>query len=183
MLAGIPAMQGATASDIIASILTRDPEPLALRRPDCPRALIDVISRALQKDREDRYPSVAEMVADLRSMNSAPVKPGNGSPRNALRLSWKAVTVVAVASAALAIVLILFLLSRPDVVIDSVAVLPILNEGGQSLQFVADGLTASLIGDLSEIPKLKVSSRAAGTRLKQSKPEARHREHTPHLGW
>jgi TolB-like protein len=160
MLAGIPAMQGATASDIIASILTRDPEPLATRRPDCPHALIDVISRALQKDREDRYSSVAEMIADLRSVTSAPVKSGKASRLNALRLHAKAVT-VAVASATLAIVFLLFLRSPPDALIDSVAVLPMLNEGGQNLQFVADGLTDSLIGDLSEIPKLKVTSRAA----------------------
>ncbi len=169
-LAGRPAMQGATASDIIASILTRDPEPLATLRPDCPRTLIDVISRALQKDREKRYSSATEMIADLRSVTTARTKSRNASFRNALRLNWRAVTVAAV-SAALVIVLILFLRGSPNSVIDSVAVLPMVNEGGPSLQFVADGLTDSLIGDLSEIPNLKVSSRAAAFQFQHQRPD------------
>jgi TolB-like protein len=45
--------------------------------------------------------------------------------------------------------------------IQSIAVLPFVNEGGSQLEFLADGLTDSLIGDLSEVPNLKVISRSS----------------------
>lgn len=170
-LAGRPAMQGTTASDIIASILTRDPEPLAAQRPDCPRTLIAVISRALEKDREQRYSSATEMIVDLRSVTSAPTRSQNAPARNALRLNWKAVTVAAASAALVIVAIILFFHRSPNSVIDSVAVLPMANEGGSSLQFVADGLTDSLIGDLSEIPNLKVSSRAAAFQFQHEQPD------------
>src|SRR4051794_4842381 len=49
----------------------------------------------------------------------------------------------------------------PREAIQSIAVLPFVNEGGAQLDFLAEGLTDSLIGDLSEVPKLKVISRSS----------------------
>lgn len=55
----------------------------------------------------------------------------------------------------------------PDLGSDSVAVLPFINAGGDSSSnYLSDGITESLIGNLAHIPQLKVRSRDAVFRLK-----------------
>jgi TolB-like protein len=50
---------------------------------------------------------------------------------------------------------------------DSVAVLPFINEGGDARSdYISDGITESLIGNLAHMPQLKVRSRDAVFRLK-----------------
>jgi hypothetical protein len=41
------------------------PKPLAPRRPDAPQALVDVVMKALAKDPDARYRTVAELTAAL----------------------------------------------------------------------------------------------------------------------
>jgi len=76
MLTGRPAFEGETASDIIASILRSEPQPLNDLLHDLPPAaalesLQSVIDRALCKDREKRYQTVGEMAADLKNCLAA----------------------------------------------------------------------------------------------------------------
>jgi eukaryotic-like serine/threonine-protein kinase len=66
MLSGAPAMTGETPSDILAAVLVRDPVPLEKLCPECPAALVSIVNRALEKDRDKRYKSADEMVADLK---------------------------------------------------------------------------------------------------------------------
>jgi TolB-like protein/Tfp pilus assembly protein PilF len=55
----------------------------------------------------------------------------------------------------------------PDLASDSVAVLPFTNAGGDSgSDYLSDGITESLIGNLAHIPQLRVRSRDAVFRLK-----------------
>lgn len=68
MLSGGPAMTGETPSDILAAVLVRDPVPLEGLCPECPASLVSIINRALEKDRDKRYQSAEEMVADLRTV-------------------------------------------------------------------------------------------------------------------
>jgi eukaryotic-like serine/threonine-protein kinase len=164
-LAGEPAMQGDTASDAIASTLTRDPQPLAVLRPDCPDGLIAVINKALEKSRERRYVSATEIIEDLRSV-AAMSKAEPVSRQIAGRSAWRTL-IIAAATSLLLIVATFFLRRVPNSIVDSVAVLPIVNEGDPNMQFVADGLTDSFIGDFSEIPNLKVSPRATVFQFEQ----------------
>jgi adenylate cyclase len=62
----------------------------------------------------------------------------------------------------------------PDLASDSVAVLPFTNEGADaSADYLCDGITESLIGDLARLPELKVRSRDAVFRLKGKELEVR----------
>ncbi len=57
--------------------------------------------------------------------------------------------------------------TAPDLSSDSVAVLPFMNTGGDARSdYLSDGITESLIGNLSHIPQLKVRSRDSVFRLK-----------------
>jgi TolB-like protein/tetratricopeptide (TPR) repeat protein len=154
MLSGRAAMEGETPSDIIASILLKDPEPLATIRPGCPRSLIRLISRALKKDRECRYSSAGDLLADLKSAAAKPDQIRAPSPQRWRRyLLGAAVTCLSVLLASI----LLVRAHSAGAILDSIAVLPLRNNAGADLEFLADGLTDSLIGDLSEIPNLKVS--------------------------
>jgi serine/threonine protein kinase len=64
MIAGRSPFSGKTNSDVLVSILER--EPKALLSPDVPESLDWVLTKALTKDREDRYQTAREMLADLR---------------------------------------------------------------------------------------------------------------------
>src|SRR5437763_2269286 len=68
MLAGRAPFGGPTPSDVIVSILDREPQPLMLFLPEASPEMQRVISKALAKERDERYQSVTEMLADLRGL-------------------------------------------------------------------------------------------------------------------
>ena len=57
---------GETTHQIAEKILTHDPPDLRRIRPSVPRDLAVICTKALEKARRDRYPSMAELAADLR---------------------------------------------------------------------------------------------------------------------
>lgn len=67
MATGQAAFQGQTASDVIAEILKGEPEPLTDLLPGLAAGFEVIIVRAMQKHREERYQSAAEMLADLQA--------------------------------------------------------------------------------------------------------------------
>lgn len=60
--------EGETNSDVIVSILEREPPPLVKHAPDVPAELHRIITKALRKDREERYQSTKDLALDLRSL-------------------------------------------------------------------------------------------------------------------
>jgi serine/threonine protein kinase/TolB-like protein/Tfp pilus assembly protein PilF len=71
MLAGRAPFGGPTPSDVIVSILDRQPQPLAYHLPEVSPETQRIVSKALAKEREERYQSVKEMLADLRGLRRA----------------------------------------------------------------------------------------------------------------
>lgn len=59
---------GDTPSDMIVSILDREPAPLARHLPNTSPEIQRIVSKALAKDREARYQSVKELMSDLRRL-------------------------------------------------------------------------------------------------------------------
>ncbi len=59
---------GETPGDVIAAILKTEPAALAQARPDCPAELERIVTKALQKEREERYQLVKDLGLDLKSL-------------------------------------------------------------------------------------------------------------------
>jgi Tol biopolymer transport system component/predicted Ser/Thr protein kinase len=68
MATGWMAFPGHTSGVIFEAILNRTPTPPVRLRPDLPSRLEEIISKALEKDRELRYQTAAELRADLKRM-------------------------------------------------------------------------------------------------------------------
>ena len=68
MVAGNVPFAGATSSDLIVSILDREPLPLDRHLPDVPAELQRIVSKALRKDKEERYQVVKDLFLDLKSL-------------------------------------------------------------------------------------------------------------------
>jgi len=63
LLMGAPAFQGGTAADVVTAVLTADPPVLAAT---VPAAVRDIVSRCLEKDREERFQSARDLAFALR---------------------------------------------------------------------------------------------------------------------
>jgi predicted ATPase/serine/threonine protein kinase len=57
---------GATVADVLASIITTTPAPLTSYCPDAPANLQEIVSKALAKDKEERYQDVKDLMVDLQ---------------------------------------------------------------------------------------------------------------------
>ncbi|HJS24200.1 MAG TPA: protein kinase [Pyrinomonadaceae bacterium] len=68
MIAGRPPFEGATSMDVMAAILEREPVPLVRYRSTVPTELEWIIKKALRKDRDERYQTAKELLADLRNL-------------------------------------------------------------------------------------------------------------------
>jgi predicted Ser/Thr protein kinase len=69
MATGRPAFAGGSTGLIFEAILNRAPIPPRQINPQVPPKLEEIIHRLLEKKRELRYQSAAELLADLRSLN------------------------------------------------------------------------------------------------------------------
>jgi TolB-like protein len=65
---GRVAFTGTTPSDVVASILERDPVPLVRVAPEVPYELERIVSKSLAKDREERYQTTKDLLIDLRRL-------------------------------------------------------------------------------------------------------------------
>jgi len=66
MLTGHLPFRGEHEAAMVYSIVNEEPEPIQKYRPEVSSELIHILNRALEKDPEDRYQSVHDMVIDLR---------------------------------------------------------------------------------------------------------------------
>jgi serine/threonine protein kinase len=68
MLTGSVPFPGATSSDILVSILEREPRSLHSFSPEIPTELEWIVNKALTKDCDDRYQTARELLTDIRRM-------------------------------------------------------------------------------------------------------------------
>ena len=78
MVTGRAAFPGATATERLAAILTRDPVPIV--GPGIPPRLDEIVRRALARDPQRRYPSASALLADLRSVQAG--EPDTAAPQS-----------------------------------------------------------------------------------------------------
>jgi Tol biopolymer transport system component/serine/threonine protein kinase len=68
MTSGRVPFDGATNTDVVVSVLEREPVALMDHRPQAPAELDRIITKALRKNREERYRSVEDLYLDLKSV-------------------------------------------------------------------------------------------------------------------
>jgi serine/threonine protein kinase/tetratricopeptide (TPR) repeat protein len=128
---------GATPDIIRDKVLNRQPVSPSHINPDLPVAFDAIICKALEKQRSLRYQTASDLLADLqrlkRDLDSGQVKiPVRVAP---VRRAMKA--------------------------IDSLAILPLASETDDpETEYLSDGITESLINNLSQFPKLRVLPRS-----------------------
>jgi non-specific serine/threonine protein kinase len=186
MATGRQAFSGNTSGVIFHAILERPPTAAARVNPDLPPKLEEIINKALEKDRELRYQSAAELRADLkrlkRETESARVAvsaEAAARPRFLPRpkmLVAAAIVLVALAGGyaglrwfrSRSVPAAATVPAKP-----SVAVLPLQNlSGDPANEYFSDGMTEEISTKLSHIQGLTVASHTSAARLKGTQKDS-----------
>ena len=137
-IAGHQPFEGETAMDVMTSIIHREPEPLTQYLPDGPRELDRIVSRALRKDREERFQTVKDLLIELKDLKRELETPSQRFSVSRSSSEFPAETV-------------------PE---KSIAVLYFENMNSESeSDYFCAGMTEDIITDLSKIKELKVVPR------------------------
>ena len=173
MATGTLPFRGDSSAAIFDSILHKSPIAPVRLNPDLPPKLEEVIAKLLEKDRNLRFQNASELRTDLkrlkRDTESGITKPISGNiPGTKFQPR---------ATLAIALVLVIFLATliltgrlhfgHGTKQIDSLAVLPFVNSGGdEKLEYLTDGITEDLIHRLSRLPQMRVVARSSVFRYK-----------------
>jgi serine/threonine-protein kinase len=187
LISGRPPFDGETTSDIIASILRSEPAPLSRSAPNLPIELDWSVSKALRKDREERYQTIKGFLSDLKHLKQrldfeaelARIHQSPSPPRTSGELS-EAATIEFTSLEGWR-----GLQSAPERIetrsqsssrmsggtsgkqIDSLAILPLANASNDAgMDYLSDGITESIINTLSQLPQLRVVPRGTVFRYK-----------------
>jgi eukaryotic-like serine/threonine-protein kinase len=194
MATGSLPFRGGSSAEIFKSILDAAPASALRLNPDMPAELQRIIDKALEKDRNLRYQSAADLRTDLVRLkrdfdsgrsssasstnlsaasvvsSSAPAVVVPNSSRRKLAIGFAAVLVVAAVAAAV------YFVHERSVTrkISSIAVLPFVNATADpNNDYLSDGLTESLISSLSQLPDIKVMARSTVFKFKGKEDDPR----------
>ena len=184
MLTGRVPFRGEHQAALMYSIVNEEPEPLEKYRPSVAPEIASIVSKAIEKNPSDRYQSVSDLVVDLRrarrkssgvsSTELAAIKDRDfrkevqeiGLKTAAIPLSKgssrRIYMYVAIGSIVVLAIAGYFLLGQRGEVIDSIAVMPLVNVGGDpNMDYLTDGITEAVINNLSRLHNLRVMSQTS----------------------
>jgi serine/threonine protein kinase/Tfp pilus assembly protein PilF len=180
MVTGQLPFTGDTSGEIVEAIFTKQPVAPVKLNQNIPAKLEEIIQKALQKDRNLRYSSAAEMRAELQQIKRQPFLPSS-------KTKW----LVPLATAIIILVVAIIWSMRttkipvptaakspaPKTVQSekvSIAVLPFLDMSPKKDQeYFTDGLAEELINVLSRNPKLRVVARTSAFSFKGKNEDLR----------
>ena len=188
MVAGRKPFSGQTQTDVIISIVEREPDSLSKTNPEA-RPFERIVMKALAKDPNERFQTADELLNELKSVKrelelGADLEryKASSSTQDGFRLfNQDARRSRLIVFAALATIVGIALISAVWFVrkwrtatpattsIKSIAVLPMVNiSGDQSQDYFAEGMTETLIAGLAKVTALRVTSRTSVMQFKGS---------------
>jgi len=172
MFSGQLPFKGEHDQAVVYSILNEPPKPVTDLRSNIPMALEQVVGKALEKNLDERYQHMEELLADLKSIAEGIEPKGiRARLRKAKLLKRKKAILYAGLASLLVImtVVTLNLFTGRAEAMDSIAVLPLENlSGDPDQEYFVEGMHEELITELSKIRALKVISRPSVMRYKNS---------------
>ena len=177
-----------SAPSMIAAVVGHDPPALSFHRPGTPAALEEIVRKCLKKKKEDRYQTADQLLEDLRSVSHAETQPdtshipwfsrdlsGSVRPAGLRKFGLIGLAIILIAAVGYGFYYLWHRSSPANVTnspasgsaINSIAVLPFVNEtANPDSEYLSDGLTESLMGDLSLMPNMRVIARSSVFRYK-----------------
>ncbi len=179
MCTGTQPFRGETTAVIFEGLLNRAALPPQRLNPEMPPDLDRIISKSLEKDRDLRYQTAAEMRGDLKRLQrdtaSGKTAAVTAAEQTAAHPKGKPKWLIPALSA---LVLLLAVggwwlaRGRGGNVVRSVAVLPFVNAtGNPDGEYLSDGLTEDIINRLAQLPELRVLSRSTVFRFKNKEDD------------
>ncbi|MGA2336296.1 MAG: protein kinase [Terriglobales bacterium] len=176
--------RGESSAVIFREILDREPVPAVRLNPDLPAELERIINKALEKDRELRYQSAAELRADLKRIQRASDSGRTSSVDIQTQAGPRSKRGIVFAGLALLVLLVAMggiawyerhspaptgaVATKP-----SVAVLPLQNLSAEpDSAYFSDGMTDEITTKLSKIQGIDVASHSSVAALKGSDKSA-----------
>lgn len=170
MVAGRAPFEGLTISDMIVSVLEREPPPLTRLSPEASGEIERIAGKALRKNSEERYQTAKDLALDLKNLGQKlefeaelgrsvdlslkdAVARSVGSTRAITESAKESGSISATAGRTLPA----SRRRRSRKAINSLAVLPLANASADATtEYLSDGITESIINSLSQLPSLRV---------------------------
>ena len=174
MLTGHAPFTGETPGEVMASILEKEPPPLTSYVAHTLAELQQIISKALRKDREERYQSAHELLEALRDLRhklefKAELKRSTAAPKLAAFIMLAAIVVGAFFA---------FRMSRhkavplPPFPEKSIAVLPFLDlSQAKDQEYFCEGMSEEILDALAKVDGLRVVARTSSFSFKGKNPD------------
>jgi len=168
MVTGHQPFTGGTPREVMTSILEKEPPPLTTYNKQTPAELRQIISKALRKDRRERYQSVSEMLQALKNLRhklelkAAPLW---------LRWTRSPIALVFVLLVSALLLALPFYRHRnlttslpPD---KSIAVLPFVDlSPAKDQEYFCDGMSEEILDALAKVDGLRIVGRTSSFSFK-----------------
>jgi serine/threonine-protein kinase len=171
MFSGQLPFKGDHDQAVVYSILNEQPDQITNLRSEIPMSIEQLVGKALEKNPDERYQQIDDLLDDLRSISEGIVPEGvKARLRKAKLLRRKRAILYGGIAGVIIImtVVALSLFTGHAGAIDSIAVLPLENlSGDPDQEYFSDGITDALINELSKISALRVISRTSMMQYKE----------------
>jgi len=163
MLTGKLPFKGEQDQAVVYSILKEKLKPITDLRSEIPTSIEQIVAKTLEKNPDERYQQVEELLDDLKSISAGIIPEEIKARLRRVKLLRRKKAILYAGILSLIIIVAVIALSiftgRAEA-IDSIAVLPFKNLTGDAGQeYFVDGATDELIGQLAQIGALRVISR------------------------
>ncbi|HTX19316.1 MAG TPA: protein kinase [Bacteroidota bacterium] len=193
MTTGKTPFRGEHEAAMMYSIVNEEPEEATTYRPETPAELLHIIRKSLEKDPEDRYQSMSEIVVDLRRLKKestrvvrTPLFQATAQNESAaiapLPVTTKEIPrrhlarTIIIGAGALILLLAIVFLSRDSLFSKLergsdkkiIAVIPFENLGPADKEYFVDGMTDEITSRLSGLSGLSVIARSSAAQYRKT---------------